>query len=79
MREYGHLSVITDEDGNIVATARKQDADSIGRLPELVTASLEVFEELQKRYPSWTPDSTMGRLAEALQRIKNFKTSGTTS
>ena len=67
MQEHSHLSVVREEDGNIVATVQNQYAKAIGSVPELVRTCREIFEELKRTNPHWDPGSLMGRLEAVIK------------
>lgn len=70
MREYPNLSVITEEEGRVVATVQREYAKAIEALPELVEISRELLDCLKSRYKHWSQQSTLGRLEKAILRIQ---------
>jgi hypothetical protein len=73
LREFPHLYVLKNESGEVIATVDSQHAQDFKALPELLSASQEIFERLRGKYSDWGQESSLGRLERAISLFRPAK------
>lgn len=73
LREFPHLYALKNEAGEVIATVHSDHAQDFQALPELLSASQEIFERLRKQYSGWGQESSLARLERAIALFKPAK------
>lgn len=73
LKEFPHLYVLKNETGEVIATVHSEHAQEFQALPELLSASQEIFDRLKKQYSDWGQQSSLGRLERAIALFRETK------